>query len=59
MSRCIAQLRTQSGRDGSYSFSQVKTDTDYEVRALYEGMGSIARPFRISNAGEKVGIDLG
>ena len=53
-----AQLRTQSGRDGSYSFSQVKTDTDYEVRASYEGMGSIARPFRISNAGEKVGIDL-
>src|SRR5689334_12888997 len=48
------ELRTRSRHDGSYSFS-ISPGTDYEVRASHEGLASLSRPFRISNAGEKVG----
>jgi hypothetical protein len=52
------QLLTLSGRDGSYSYSALKPDVDYEVDARQEGLASLTRMLRISNLGEKVGMDL-
>src|SRR4051794_24857692 len=51
-------LRTHTKRDGTYLFTNLQTGIDYEVRASHEGLASAARPFRISNTGEKVGLDL-
>ena len=51
-------LLTISGRDGSYLYSNLKLDVDYEVDARHEGLASLTRTLRISNAGEKVGMDL-
>jgi hypothetical protein len=52
---CIAHA---SKRDGTYLLTNLQTGTDYEVRASYEGLASAARPFRISNPGERVSLDL-
>jgi hypothetical protein len=53
-----SSLRTHSKRDGTYLFTNLQPGTDYEVRAAYEGLASTTHPFRISNPGEKVGLDL-
>jgi hypothetical protein len=53
-----ATLRTQSKRDGTYLFAKLQPGIDYEVRAVFDGLASVARPFRLSNPGEKAGLDL-
>ncbi len=52
-----AQTRVRTKRDGAYSFA-LKTGVEYEVRASYEGLASMPRAMRISNAGERVDINL-
>jgi hypothetical protein len=54
----LQQLLTMSRRDGSYSYSALKPGVDYEVHARSEGLASVLRSLRISNDGEKVGMDL-
>jgi hypothetical protein len=51
-------LVTLSLHDGSYSFRNIPLGVDLELDARFEGLASHKRPLRVSDAGERVTIDL-